>query len=357
MTSRNFYLPAIDGLRFLGFFLVYCRHYSKPAPSNFLYEIGWTGVQLFFLISGFLLTRLLVKELQQRSKISLTKYFVRRILRIWPLYFFYLTVITLVSIFVFQKINYARLIGNIFFYDNINTALYGHAANWSAGPLWSISLEEQYYLVLPFIIPFLYRLPKKLLIWILTAGFFLLILSRLLLIQKNLAHPFIFVLPFSGDCFLAGIVLGLGIADNHLKKIKPITGFIGGLMFLSLMYFIPDRSVMSYNQLYLYPLLTAGLLLIFCSVVYNDTGWPHKIFDNKYIRYAGKISFGLYLFHDPVIYFLNKLLQNSDLWLKQIGFLIGLTISLIMATLSYELFEKRILKFKHKFSVVPSGTL
>ena len=339
-------------MRFLGFFLVYCRHYSKPAPSNFLYEIGWTGVQLFFLISGFLLTRLLVKELQETNKVSIAKYFIRRILRIWPLYFFYLTVITLFSIFVFQKINYSRLFGNIFFYDNINTALYSYTTNWSAGPLWSISLEEQYYLVLPFVIPFLYKLQKKMLVSLLVAGFFLLILSRLLLIQKDIVHPFIYVLPFSGDCFLAGIVLGLGIADGYLKKIKPLLGFICGVIFLSLMYFIPGRSIMSYNQLYLYPLLTLGLLLIFCSVVYNDKGLPNKIFNNKYIRYAGKISFGLYLFHDPVIYFLDRLLENSDLWVKQAGFLIGLGISLLLATVSYELFEKRFLKLKQKFTII-----
>jgi peptidoglycan/LPS O-acetylase OafA/YrhL len=350
-------LPAVDGLRFLGFFLVYCRHYSRPAPSTFLYEIGWTGVQLFFLISGFLLTRLLVKELQQHHKINIAKYFIRRILRIWPLYFFYLTGITLVSIFVFHKINYPRLLGNIFFYDNLNTALYGYTPNWSAAPLWSISLEEQYYLVLPFVIPFLYRLQKKLLVVLLATGFILLILSRLLLIQKDIAHPFIAVLPFSGDCFLAGIVLGLGIADDHLKKINSWVGLSCGLVFLSLMYFIPPRQVISYNQLYLYPLLTLGLLLIFFLVVYNDKGFPNKLFNNRYIAYAGKISFGLYLFHDPVIYCLNKVLENSDLWLKQTGFLIGLIISFLLATLSYELFEKRILRLKHKFSVVPSGKL
>lgn len=114
--NRADYFPAIDGLRFYAFLLVFFFHFDSYVISDFISTIGWSGVEFFFLISGFLLTKILTKEYKQSNSIKVYKYFICRILRIWPLYFIYILGITLISVvLIHQPVSISRLFGNVFF--------------------------------------------------------------------------------------------------------------------------------------------------------------------------------------------------------------------------------------------------
>ncbi len=88
----RFYLPEVDGLRFFAFLLVFIHHFrvSENVFFKYLHEFGWVGVDLFFLLSAFLLTYLLRREYSEKNNINIRFFFIRRVLRIWPLYFIYI---------------------------------------------------------------------------------------------------------------------------------------------------------------------------------------------------------------------------------------------------------------------------
>jgi peptidoglycan/LPS O-acetylase OafA/YrhL len=354
-AHQPLYYPAVDGLRFIAFLLVFIGHFHGFIISNYLSHIGWSGVELFFLLSGFLLTKLLVTEYNQTGKVNLYKYFIRRVLRIWPLYFLYLFAIIIVFHYLGDyPVSLSRLLGNIFFYDNIMTALYGLNQNLATGHLWSISLEEQYYLVLPFLIPLLIIKPKKRILFIIIPVFVFLIIIRYFLAPMHLRYTFVYALPLSGDSFLAGILLGLGIIDKWAKKINTVIAFLLGIGFLILLVFLPHASTTNneilLSLIYLVPAL--AFFFIFIAVVYTNQGPLFWVFCNKPIRYLGKISFGLYIFHvlaNRITYHFYSLSgKPMDGW----GFLLSLSITVGLSILSYELFEKYFLKMKSKFTII-----
>lgn len=150
MQREKIDYPFIDGLRLLAFLLVFFRHFNFFTVPV-LHEYGWIGVEFFFLISGFLITRLLVTEFNTTGVIDKRKFFMRRILRIWPLYFFYLFLVLFLSIiYPGYPVSVPRLAGNLLFADNWISALKNYNPNFASFHLWSISLEEQFYFVLPF---------------------------------------------------------------------------------------------------------------------------------------------------------------------------------------------------------------
>ena len=127
--SKTFYVPALDGLRFLAFFLVFIHH--TPLFNNFIYvylnTYGWIGVDIFFALSAFLLSHLLRIEFIQYNHIDKKKFFLRRALRIWPIYFIYL---------FFSELPDKHL---MLFTSNI----YAVVKNVSVGHIWTISLKNK----------------------------------------------------------------------------------------------------------------------------------------------------------------------------------------------------------------------
>jgi peptidoglycan/LPS O-acetylase OafA/YrhL len=336
----------------MAFMLVFFHHFNTYPVLYVAQYIGWVGVQLFFLLSGFLLTKLLVIEYNQNNTINLKKYFIRRILRIWPLYFLYLLLIAILSYTCFSHpFSFNRLAANVFFYDNILKATASSNNNFATEHLWSISLEEQYYLLLPFLVPWLVTQKRRKLNRVLLFIVGLLFILRGLVSILNLNYNFNYVLPFSADSFLAGIILGLGVYDYWIKRINPVIAFISGSGLLLLLYFMPPRKTMGINQISIYFIPAVAFSLIFISVVYTK-GLFYSFFSNKIIRYFGKISFGLYIFHIIAyeivsrIYFLLSIKENRLL------FPLTFLVTVLLAFLSFELIEKHFLKIKAKASVI-----
>jgi len=338
--------------------VMFLNHFRGAIAGAFVTQIGWTCLSLFFMLSGFLLTKLLVTEYRQNNSISLVNYFIRRILRIWPLYFLYMILIVVASFLLSgYPLDLSRLFGSLFFYDNVLTAASGKFnPNFATLHLWSISLEEQYYLLLPFLVPWLLRMSKKKIILFFTVAFLLLFVARFFISILHLNYAYAYVLPLSGDSFLVGVFLGLGIFETGIKKINPLFALVVGIVLLISLYFFPFRTVANNGWVMIatYFIPAVAFFFIFIDVVYNEKGIIYKFLSNKILRYLGKISFGLYVFHmlaNIITYHIFYLI-NEPLDIR--SFLLALLITIVLAVLSYELIEKRFLKLKSRFTVIKS---
>lgn len=275
--QKPIYYPKLDGIRFIAFLLVFVCHFASNNTSLLLKKLnerGWVGVELFFILSSFLLTKLLVQELRVYGIVNIKHFYIRRILRIWPLYFTYLGAMLLFSIAMgsFDISSISRLIGSATFTDNIQAAFKGfNGAIPFISHLWTISLEEQYYFFLPFIIPILYRYKPKIALGIGGIVLIAFFLGRILSVILGMKHPFIWVLPIQADAFIFGTIYGLGIFDYQLCKINWKIKVVLGLLLLTSTALLPNIYVVGVSQIVVYPILAIGFLLIVDGILNKGT--------------------------------------------------------------------------------------
>ena len=140
-------IPSLDGLRAISIVLVIAGHWLHVLGVGNAGNLGNLGVRVFFVISGFLITGLLLKELEKTSELNLPKFYFRRTLRIFPPYYFYLFVIFLVAFFGVIQIPLRSL-----FFASVYVSDYLNPSNWFLGHTWSLAVEEQFYLLFPTIL-------------------------------------------------------------------------------------------------------------------------------------------------------------------------------------------------------------
>ncbi|MHB8208821.1 acyltransferase family protein, partial [Mucilaginibacter sp.] len=148
------YIPSLDGFRAFSIILVIISHLSFNFQNSVLFklELGGFGVSIFFVISGFLITLLLLKEKSKYGKISLSNFYVRRFLRILPVAYLFILVLILLNNFLSLHISYEYFIPPIFFVKNFFPITF-----WSVDHYWSLSVEEQFYLIFPFILSYSFK--------------------------------------------------------------------------------------------------------------------------------------------------------------------------------------------------------
>ena len=304
-TVNSFYFPRLDGMRFLAFLLVFFHHFPSCdfRPDKLVSKYGWSGVELFFVLSSFLLTRLIKREIEKTGGISYKKFYLRRILRIWPLYFFYILLI--LSVFGLAKppdsVSYGRILGLFTFTDNLWSSVSGNnTALHYVAHLWTISLEEQFYLFLPFVVPVLLKMRKKSQNAAFIFSWSFLIISRIISVLLHYSHPFIYVLPIQGDAFLFGTFMGIGYFDNVLKKLNREVEILLGLACLAVSWSIPPITVLGYAMVVSYCFLAIGFSLLMDGINNSNLRIISFAFGDRLIRYLGKISFGLYVYHIAV---------------------------------------------------------
>lgn len=355
--SREAYQPLLDGLRFLAFLLVFI-HNSPYLASNrlwmILHEYGWIGVDLFFCLSAYLITKQLTREQAHTGKINISQYYVRRALRIWPAYFFYIVIALIVS---YQKLGWDNLSTHIvglltFTFNYTFIALFPRAIVLTVH-LWSISFEMQYYLALPWIIKWGKNLSDKaklglVLLFALSGLFF-----RALLIVRSTAYPAAYLIPFVRfEALLGGALIGSGLLNSKNLK-PPIPILLAGLVLLTLLN-LPNINEDEWGVMLTYFLSGLFAFLIVLGLGRNNEGM--HFMKNPVLVYLGKISYGLYLFHvlgnliaGKVFGFLPAFEPGSEVHAVPF-FLFSLFVTIVLASASYHMFEKHILKWKEKLA-------
>ena len=372
MNNQKIYFPNLNGLRFIAAFLVIIHHIEQfKSISNFenywdtvpfIGIIGKLGVILFFVLSGFLITYLLLTEEQSFKKISIGKFYVRRILRIWPLYFFIILLAFLIlpniDLFVLPNFGKDVIYTNLFlklflyaiFFPNLVLSLLGIVPY--ASHTWSIGTEEQFYLVWPVLIKYFkkYRLGLMFFIIIFYLGFrfFLATNYSEVIPYKNVISAF--WSTFNIDCMaIGGIFAILQFQKSKLLKLLKNNFLFYFIIIFTIFLMVKGVYIPKFHYEF-YSVLFGIIILNFAT---ND---KIKIsLENKAFNYLGNISYGLYMYH-PVGIVLALFIGNYiNLQTNWFIYPLSFALTIFLAVISYKYFETFFLKFKDKFSNVLSG--
>lgn len=351
------YLPNLTSIRFILAILVVIFHIPQFFENRGLpfynglaiFNKGEEAVRMFFSLSGFLIIKQLYEEKRIRSTINIKSFFLKRMLRIFPLYYLVLVFGFLYyrSILPFFGYNYesnydliSGLLLSLTFFPNIFLT---YSPGGILEILWSIGIEEQFYFI---IAPVLFVLPLKKIVFFLTAFtfvYFLLYFSESLNYLKKYQMLF-FYFSFSGLC---AIILSQNSFQDFIFRVR-IPVLLLFIFYFTSSVFKNYLSDMGYN---LYSMLLFGLTI---SVLSQKR---IKILENKVMNYLGKISYGIYMFHAIVMQFVGlaflKLIQKFDL--PDILDILIINILIIAGTIvishfSFKYYESYFLNLKSKLN-------
>ncbi len=354
------HLKGLNGLRAIAAISVMLSHVFQNTFGNWgitpihlsLFE---GGVTLFFVISGFLITFLLLKEKKLTNSINIKKFYLRRILRIWPLYYMFILVcIIIVSQMKAESILVPTLWYYLFFTANI--PFLSASGIWIIVHYWSIGVEEQYYLFWPWVVKYAKSNLIKVTIVLLILFFGCKIGSWVLFSNHSLIYRFFAVTSF--HCMMLG---GIGAILYYKrtkwfllittdKRIQLLTWIA---LVLSGFYaeFIPALIRNEYTAF-------ISLLLIMGQVENKTTLLK---LENKTFNYIGKISYGIYVIHPLIIYLLSifwrfKLSHSMPIAIQYpLIYSLVCTLTIIVAALSYKFYESPFLYFKERFAIIKSS--
>ncbi|ASB48312.1 acyltransferase family protein [Alkalitalea saponilacus] len=359
--SKRLYWPELDGVRFFAFLLVFVHHhplFMEVPVLKYFYEYGWIGVDLFFVLSAYLFTRLLLVEYERTNTISFKKFYTRRIFRLWPLYYVFVFIVVLLFLysndFDVSRYLWIRIAGLLTFTDNIITAFAGFNPLTITSHLWTIGYEEQFYVLIPLIIFFLANRPAKSR-WAMLIGIYALCsIIRLAMILQEVPHPGLWVLPVTHfESMLLGVVIGFGGADFILGRIKPeVTGIIG-IVFFGLIMLLPNLDVISGWLILSYSFVGVSTAMVFYAVLHSEV--LKRFFSKELFVFLGKRSYGLYVFHlagNSLAFGLVEVMGIPQAHQNGVSFLFSLMITILLSVVSYQYIEKPFLILKRKFEVV-----
>ncbi len=357
-STERIVLPNLNGLRFLAALSVIIYHVFGVEVLN-----GHYGVILFFVLSGFLITYLLLAEQDKTSTISIGKFYVRRILRIWPLFYMIIFLAGFMIYFFHTSETFRMYISNlpyyIFFLPNLLFAL--DKGSPFADILWSVGSEEQFYLLWPFL---LLSIPRAYLLYALLLIIFLFtVLPHVLdYINNNKFQNTHDTLRVTSDmmrrmCFNAMATGALLSFLYHTKEkfIRPLFHPVVQVTALAVLLFIWFKNVefrFFNDEIY---------AVFFGIIILNAAMNPRTFFKlgHKALEYLGKISYGLYVYHLIVIFLVLRYCYffGAEGEVKNILALVyALSGTILISAISYEFFEKPFLRIKdRRFTIIHSG--
>jgi len=374
------YFPGLNGVRFVAVAAVIVWHVEafkqmaglpNIAHLPALSALGVQGVTLFFVLSGFLITYLLLSEMHATGTVHVRKFYLRRILRIWPLYF----LLVILGLFVLPHIlpfaplahnHEGSLLAKLTLFavmlPNVALVLFGHIP--FMGPLWSIGVEEQFYLTWPVMLRRFARKPGTLLVGVVVV---MLTLRLTWLVTHHLTRSrwgpisamdtFALILnDLRFECMAIGGLAALALHRNVTPLLRRL--------------FHPGTQLAAYAVAILgiatgvmIPVVGhACFALLFATALINIAGNPRTLLrlENQLCGFMGQISYGLYMFHAIAIVAAINYLPR---WLDPAGQPVAFNVSLYALTIagtttlaaaSFYGFESAILKLKERFAVVAS---
>lgn len=360
--------PALDGLRGVAILLVYLFHYGGGLRSShlivrilgYLTEAGWVGVILFFALSGFLITGSLWDSMGERR--VLLNFYARRVLRIFPLYYAVLAVAIVASVArgnrlgeLFPVLLYLGFLQNL---PGLVTTALLPISPLPLFHLWSLAVEEQFYLLWPALV-LLSRDRRRALhlsLWIVALSEFFRILTHLPIVHPDFAATFAPSLFTHAGTLALGAALALALRGPHWQLIErwAFTAFLTGIG----IYLLSSADCHSF-YLTAAPQFTVGLFGVGLAStaaipLVMRAGRAHRIIGSAPLCYLGRISYGFYVFHifiEPLIDFLATHLTHkaTGATYQFVRLILAFPITVILASLSYYFFELPILSLKRRF--------
>lgn len=318
--------------------------------TNFLHN-GSFGVEVFFIISGFLITYLLLEEKKRYQKINLLKFYTRRALRIWPVYFLILAI----TPYIIQLLSASRIkyLGSLFFLSNYELI---SAKDWNLFPIshiWSICVEEHFYLILPFLIVYI---PSKHLPSVFAT---LIVMSIGYRFYINAYNPDWMRLYLDTGCRADTLLIGslLGYYHHHNTITLSVSRWIRVLVLFTLIFLLSIEDI-NYWQ----PHINAGfkkyayiiLAVFLISNFLFNTKPLIPLHDKGILKYLGKISYGIYMYGNLItpIIFSKYFIHHRDTANFLLFLIIYFVCVILISVLSYELYEKLFLKLKSRLEIL-----
>lgn len=359
-SSSSSYIPALDGVRGVAILVVIVYHFAGGFTVFGLqpFRVGWLGVDLFFVLSGFLITSILYDT---RSTDGYYKnFYMRRVLRIFPIYYlFWVVLLFLTPLTHFQwttqHLLYAVYLGNpgVLFWPNLF-----QFPSVRLGHLWSLAVEEQFYLFWPFMVRVLDTRRR-----LLTACAIMFIGALLLRTAMCLGYD---TAPTSTDillpCRIDALAIGAALAvlarsplGPSILRFAPLSAAICGISFALI---VAVRHSADQSDIGMATIGFTLLALLFASLIAMTRikgGASDRLFSNQWLRFFGKISYGLYLYHfallpslyrlqDPIVQGLHFRVVALPVY-----FVACLSACTAVAWLSFTYIERPILSLKSRF--------
>ncbi len=396
------YFPGLNGLRFLAALAVVITHVelskkllghgeglwmdaSERIVTNawdaiwsgairwqtpFVSAAGPHGVVFFFVLSGFLITYLLLEEKKVSGTIAIKKFYIRRVLRIWPLYY----LIVILGFFVLPHLGWwdipkqeeffmqhfvVNLLCYLFLLPNLAMSMYDRSAP-NVGQAWSIGVEEQFYIIWPLLMKFFKNT------WAMMMVFFITILAikaAFVLFSNPLNPTAQIVGRFLATTKIESMAFGgLGAYSLYFKK----------EYLLTIVFSLPAQIFAFVSVPLVVLFIPVGFITVahlaygvsFLIIILNVAANPNSLlrFKGRVIDYLGKISYGIYMYHLMCITFTLYALdaifgfaQKLTVLESAMVYVVSLAFTITIASLSYEYIEKRFIKRKKKFTTVVSG--
>lgn len=340
------HLPALDAVRGIAACSVVVAHIIGPV------ELGAMAVQVFFVLSGFLITWLLLRELDATGEVSLKGFYARRTLRIFPAFYVFWILCLIAARLRAAPINWSEAMAAFFYMGDYYTALHPSHAQQFMGITWSLGVEEKFYLLWPTVFV-LFRKNLRRLLWIVIATVAVICLYRAAVYSYAL-FP-VDYLRYSFDSRFADILVGCGFAIAlKLAKVEPLLRVVDRVKILPfiaagmLLWLVFRESVMAEDWFYLFAMplnsLIMGVMLL--QLVFLGSMRGYTWLDNPVLRYLGRISYSLYLYHIVMIASVQYYLPHMR---QRYSFPLMFILSLIVASASYRFIEEPFLRLKGRF--------
>jgi len=356
MTEQNKslkYIPELDGLRAIAAFAVMFFHLHIPG-----FSLGWSGVYLFFVLSGFLITSILIDSKDQPN--YFLRFYTRRSLRIFPIYYITLVLALALVIALIQNQNISDFPQYLLYLQNNILAWKQWSVNFPGfmNHTWSLAVESQFYLIYPLVI---FYLKEK---YLLIVSVIIVILSFLLRIVLFMAFPtnpnLLFAIsPTAIDSLTMGAILAIIIKKKYISQFEKSTNnaqlSLWTILFtlIMLIAIITKTGVSNYWSPSLWGRINVNLLTItvmsiffasLISYIISTKTIINSILNLPPLNHLGKISYGLYLYHFPVFSFFqpfHKYISNIYIY-----YLLSIILAYVTALLSWLIIEKPINSLK-----------
>jgi peptidoglycan/LPS O-acetylase OafA/YrhL len=351
------YSPELDGLRGVAVLAVMIYHTDAP----YLLPGGFIGVDMFFVLSGFLITSLLIQEFDESGSIRLRHFYMRRVLRLGPAVLGLLLTLCLVSFLALDtdkaNSNYIDALIALVYFSNWARALSIHPPDYIAHT-WSLSIEEQFYILWPCTLFYMLKFSKDRRVIFATTG--AIAVASWTLRNYQFASGTSIERIYNGldtraDALMVGCALGIVLSSrwadsinaHPLRKNLFFAAMLSCLCFVLVSLTADWRSpTMVYYGYFAVELATAILIW---HLLTSSRGGLRNFFSTKWLVWVGSISYGLYLWHYPIYRVLRDLGFQTPAVV-----LVGPLLTFMAAALSFYLLEKPILQLKKRFSREPT---
>ena len=370
VINKNSYIIELDGFRAIAVIAVMLVHWG-------VFGAGWIGVQMFFVLSGYLISANLLRDRDRHKSILpyIKNFYWRRFLRLTPLYYLYAILFIIIGFILGTPGIQKLIIPTLTYTLNIYALIPEHVDMAGVGHFWSLGVEEQFYLFWPFLIFFISpKYFKKFLILLILIGpiikLLLFIWITNMLGDINKAAEAVNLLVMSQiDAFAMGAAVAFFSSKNikrpqlYFYLMLIVTAILGSLNLLSLIinneteniiiflntFGFPYLMLENYQFIWGYSLLNMVFALLIVCIINKKS--PFGFLKNSVLVYIGKISYGIYVYHVAVLMLIRYIWDfhfSSPLGI--LLFIVYFTLTILLAHISYKYYEKPFLRLKDKFN-------